>query len=101
MLDTGGLNVSEEGLKNPRFREFKARQMARLIQLEKELAEKYPDSEERVKYLVEVLMHKLYGLRVYTLNDYIHTLYLAGKEFKEFSVMIPKPEEVDELLGLE
>lgn len=93
--------MSEGGLKNPRLREFKARQMARLIQLEKELAEKYPESEGRVKYLVEVLMHKLYGLRVYTLNDYIHTLYLAGREFKEFSAMIPKPEEVDELLGLE
>jgi hypothetical protein len=37
-------------------------------------------------------------LRVYTLSDYLHTVHLASKEFREFEALIPTEEEVEELL---
>jgi hypothetical protein len=80
------------------LREFKAKYLARLLNLRKQLLEKYPERRERVEYVIDILGSKLSTLRVYTLADYLHTVYLASKEFKEFSEMIPAEEEVEELL---
>jgi hypothetical protein len=81
-----------------RLREFRAKYMAILLELKEELEQRYPDRAQRVDYVVDVLMNKLENLRTYTLSDYLHTLYLASKEFKEFRRMIPPKEEIEQLL---
>jgi hypothetical protein len=69
-----------------------------LLSLRNELLQKYPDKADRIDYVVDVLMHKLYALKSHSLTDYIHTVYLASKEFPEFSKMMPSQEEVEEIL---
>jgi len=81
-----------------KLREFKSKQLAKLMEIKKQLTEKYPEKNERIRYIVDMLVHKLYNLRVYTLTDYLHTLYLATREFAEFEQLIPSPDEVEELL---
>ena len=81
-----------------RLREFKAKSMARLVEIKKELLEKYPDKAERINYVVDVIAAKLKSLRTFTLTDYIETLYRASKEFKELEALIPSSKEVNELL---
>jgi hypothetical protein len=81
-----------------KLREFKAKYMAILLELKEELEQRYPDRAQRVDYIVDVLMSKLENLRTYTLPDYLHTVYLASKEFREFKRMVPPKEEVEELL---
>jgi hypothetical protein len=80
------------------LREFKARYLSRLLNLRKQLLEKYPEKRERVEYVIDILTNKLQTLRVYTLADYLHTVRLAVKEFPEFEVLVPTEEEVEELL---
>jgi hypothetical protein len=77
---------------------IKAKYMSMLMQLKNELLQKYPDKADRIEYIVETLMHKLYALKSHSLTDYIHTVYLASKEFPEFSKMMPKEEEIEEIL---
>ena len=84
--------------KNMKLREFKAKYLAKLLNLKKQLLEKYPDRAQRVEYVVNVLVAKLENLRVFTLTDYLSTLYHATKEFKELEELIPPSEEVEELL---
>jgi hypothetical protein len=81
-----------------RLREFKAKYMAILLELKEELEQRYPDRAQRVDYIVDVLMSKLENLRTYTLSDYLHTLYLTSKEFREFKRMVPSKEEIEQLL---
>jgi hypothetical protein len=81
-----------------RLREFRAKYMAKLLNLRKELLEKYPDKAERVEYVADVLANKLSNLRVYTLADYLHTVHLAIKEFREFEELVPSEGEIEELL---
>jgi len=80
------------------LREFKARSLAKLVEIKRELLEKYPDRSERINYIVDLLAVKLDNLRTYTLTDYIFTLYQASKEFKELEQLIPSYQEIDELL---
>jgi hypothetical protein len=80
------------------LREFKTKYMAKLLELRQQLLEKYPSKRDRVEHVVDTLMTKLYNLRTFTLPDYIFTLYLASKEFKELEALIPPKEEVEELL---
>ena len=80
------------------MREFKAKYMAVLLELKEELEQRYPDRAQRVEYIVDVLMSKLENLRTYTLPDYLHTVYLASKEFGEFRRMVPPKEEIEQLL---
>jgi len=77
---------------------FKLKYMSVLAQLKNELLQKYPNKADRIDYVVDVLMHKLYALKSHSLADYLHTIYLATKEFAEFSKMMPPQEEVEELL---
>jgi len=80
------------------LREFKAKYLARLLNLKKQLLEKYPEKRERVEYVVDVLVAKLENLRVFTLTDYLATLHHAAKEFREIEQLIPSEQEVEELL---
>jgi hypothetical protein len=75
--------------------------MSMLASLEEELVGKYPEKGERIRQIAGYLAGKLHSLRVYTLNDYLFNIYLASREFQEFTRLMPKPEEVDEVLGLE
>ena len=79
------------------MREFKARSLAWLIEIKRELLEKYPDRSDRINYIIDLLATKLENLRTYTLTDYIFTLYQASKEFKELERLIPGVQETDEL----
>jgi hypothetical protein len=81
-----------------RLREFKARSLAWLIEIKRELLEKYPDRSDRINYIIDLLATKLESLRTYTLTDYIFTLYQASKEFRELERLIPGTQETDELL---
>jgi len=81
------------------LRQFRARQLAQLLRLREELVAKYPEREERINFLVDLLAVKLHNLRRYTLADYLFTLHLASKEFSEFAALIPKdPKDVERLL---
>jgi hypothetical protein len=81
-----------------RLREFKAKSLARLVEIRRQLLEKYPDRSERVRYITDLLATKLESLRTYTLTDYIFTLYQASKEFSELEQLMPSASEVEELL---
>ena len=81
------------------LREFKAKQLVRLMRLKEELLRKYPAQAERVNYIVDILAAKLSVLRTYTLSDYLFTLYNASKEFPEFMDLIPREDEIDDLLS--
>jgi hypothetical protein len=81
-----------------RLREFKAKYMAILLELKEELEQRYPDRTQRVEYVADILMSKLENLRTFTLADYLHTIYLVSKEFREFKRMIPSREEIEQLL---
>ncbi|MEM4619448.1 MAG: hypothetical protein QW607_04470 [Desulfurococcaceae archaeon] len=81
-----------------KLREFRSKYMIRLMHLRDKLLEKYADQADRVNYLVDVVMNKLKNLRMFTLTDYLHTLYMLCKEFSEFCGLIPDPDEIDELM---
>ena len=77
---------------------FKLKYMSMLMQLKNELLQRHTDKADRIEYIADVLMHKLYALKIHSIADYLHTVYLATKEFAEFSKMMPPQEEVEELL---
>lgn len=81
-----------------KLREFKAIMLTKILSLKKELLQKYPDKCERIEELTELLIHKTQNLRTFTLSDYIHTLYLASREFPEFEKIIPPADVIEELL---
>jgi len=81
-----------------RLSKFKSKYMTLLASLKNELLQKYPDKIDRVEYIVDILVYKLYALKSHSLADYFHTVYLASKEFKEFEKLMPSQEEVEELL---
>jgi hypothetical protein len=80
------------------LREFKAKYLTKLLNLRKQLLERYPERAQRVEYIVNMLVAKLEHLRTFTLTDYIATLYHATKEFKELEELIPSEEEIKKLL---
>jgi len=81
------------------LREFKARYMAKLMEIRKQISLKYPDPTGRAQYICDLLSIKLRSLRTFTLTDYLATLYDAVKEFKEFEALIPSEKEIKKLLG--
>jgi hypothetical protein len=80
------------------LREFKVKYLTKLLNLKKQLVEKYHDKADRIDYIVDLLASKLENLRTFTLTDYIFTLYQASKEFKELEELIPSVKEINELL---
>jgi len=80
------------------LREFKAKYMAKLMVLCKQLLEKYNDRSDRVQYVCDLIAMKLQSLRTFTLTNYLATLYDAVKEFKEFESLLPSEKEIKALL---
>jgi hypothetical protein len=80
------------------LREFKAKYLAKLLNLKKQLLEKYPERAERINYIVDLLAGKLEHLRTFTLADYLFTVHLAAKEFREIEQLVPSEQEINELL---
>jgi hypothetical protein len=84
-----------------KLREFKAKYLAKIANLKRQLLEKYPEKRDRVEYILDVLVTKLEHLRVFTLSDYITTLYHSAKEIPEIEQLIPSEREVEELIERE
>jgi hypothetical protein len=80
--------------KRLRLSELKARYMARLLDLRKQLLEKYPDKRGEVESVVDKLMSKLQILRARWIPDYIFSVYQYAKEFPELEALIPSEEEI-------
>jgi hypothetical protein len=76
---------------------FKARYLARLMQLRKELKQKYAEKADRVEEIVFVIAPKLANLRRHMLTDYLFTATLACKEFDEFCSLVPSEQEIKTL----
>jgi hypothetical protein len=73
---------------------FKAKYLARLMRLRKELKAKYPEKADRIETIVFELAPKLINLRRHMLTDYLFTVTLACKEFNEFCQLIPSEQEI-------
>ena len=82
-----------------KLREFKAKYIVVLLNLKKQLLEKYPEKRDRVEYVLDRLAGKLRNLRVFTLSDYIASLYDALKEFPELQALVPSNDEINSLLA--
>ncbi|MEM3988563.1 MAG: hypothetical protein QXZ22_08230 [Sulfolobales archaeon] len=80
------------------LREFKVKQIIKIKELKEELVKKYPDKEKRVEEITALLLSKLSHLRIYSLYDYLETIYLASREFPEFISLMPTVQEVNKLL---
>jgi hypothetical protein len=80
------------------LREFKAKYLTKLLNLRKQLLEKYPEKTQKIEYIVNMLVSKLEHLRTFTLSDYVATIYQAIREFKEFEELVPSEEEIKRLL---
>jgi hypothetical protein len=76
---------------------LKAKYMARLMKLRKELKQKYPEKAERVENIVFELAPKLANLRRHMLTDYLFSVTLACKEFNEFCQLIPSEQEISKV----
>jgi len=81
-----------------RLARFKAKYMTLINELRTELMQKYPEKAERIQFITDLLMNKLYALKSHSLPDFIHTLYLASREFPEFEKLIPSKEDIEELI---
>ena len=76
---------------------FKAKYMARLMKLRKELKAKYPSKTDRVEEIVFDLAPRLANLRKHMLTDYLFTATLACREFTEFCQLVPTENEIKTL----
>jgi len=79
---------------------FKAKYLARLMRLRKELKSKYPSKADRVEEIVYEIAPKLANLRRHALTDYLFTVTLACREFAEFCQLVPSDQEIKQLFGL-
>jgi hypothetical protein len=77
---------------------FKAKYLARLLKLRKELKAKYPDKADRIETIVFEIAPKLANLRRHMLTDYLFTATLACREFAEFCQLVPTENEIKQLL---
>jgi hypothetical protein len=76
---------------------LKARYMARIMKLRKDLKAKYPEKDDRVEEIVFDIAPKLANLRSHKLTDYMFTATLACKEFSEFCNLVPTDQEINQL----
>lgn len=77
---------------------FKAKYLARLMRLRKELKQKYRDKAERIETIIFEIAPKLANLRRHMLTDYLFTVTLACKEFSEFCQLIPTEQEISQVI---
>ena len=76
---------------------FRAKYMARLMRLRRELKAKHPDKADKIENIVFDLATRLHLLRRDGLTDYLFTATLACKEFPEFCSLVPSEEEIKQL----
>ena len=76
---------------------LKAKYLARLMRLRKELKQKYHEKDGRVEEIVFELALRLANLRRHMLTDYLFTATLACKEFSEFCQLVPSDEEIKKI----
>ena len=76
---------------------FKAKYLARLMKLRKELKAKYPEKADRVEDIVFDLAARLHVLRRDGLTDYLFSATLACREFAEFCNLVPTENEIKTL----
>lgn len=81
-----------------RLSEFRALMLSKLLEISKQLKEKYNDKRDKIDHITNTLVVKLQQLRKTTLTDYIFTLYMYSKEFKELEELIPDHETIKKLL---
>jgi len=80
-----------------RLVKFKTKYTVLLNELRKQLVSKYPDKAQRVEYIIDTLIHKVYTLKSHSLVNFIHSLYQACKEIQEICGIIPTQQEINEL----
>jgi len=73
---------------------FKAKYLARLMRLRKELKQKYHEKAIEIENVVFELAPKLANLRRHMLTDYLFAVTLACKVFNEFCQLIPSEQEI-------
>jgi hypothetical protein len=76
---------------------FKAKYLARLMKLRRELKAKYPSKADRVEDIVFELAPRLANLRRHMLTDYLFVATLACREFAEFCNLVPTEQEIKTL----
>jgi hypothetical protein len=76
---------------------FKAKYLARLLKLRRELKQKYRDKADRVEDIVFDLAARLANLRRHMLTDYLFATTLACREFAEFCQLVPTENEIKTL----
>ena len=76
---------------------FKAKYMARLMRLRKELKQKYREKASRVEEIVFYLAPRIHLLRRDGLTDYLFTATLACRELPEFCNLVPTEQEIKQL----
>jgi len=68
---------------------FKAKYLTILFSVSRGLYEKYPNEANKVWFFVNLLVNKLGDLSKPTITEYLVTLNLAVREFREFEKLIP------------
>ena len=76
---------------------FKAKYMARLMRLRRELMQRHRDKANRIENIVFDLAARLHILRRDGLTDYLFTTTLACRELSEFCQLVPSEEEVKKI----
>ena len=76
---------------------FKAKYLARLMRLRKELKQKYAEKADRIETLIFEIAPKLANLRRHMLTDYLFTITLACREFSVFCQLVPAENEIKTL----
>jgi hypothetical protein len=76
---------------------FKAKYLARLMRLRKELKQKYSEKADRVEEIVFEIAPKLANLRKHMMTDYLFSATLACREFAEFCNLVPTEHEIKQL----
>jgi hypothetical protein len=78
---------------------FKAKYMARLMKLRRELKAKYHEKADRIETIVFEIAPKLANLRKHMLTDYLFATTLACREFAELCNLVLTEQEIKQVLG--
>jgi hypothetical protein len=76
---------------------LKARYLARLMSIRKELKQKHREKAERIEEIVFIMASRLANLRSHMLTDYMFSVTLACREFTELCNLAPSEQEIKQL----
>jgi hypothetical protein len=76
---------------------LKAKYLARLMKLRKELKQRFRDKADRIENIVFDIASRLHLLRRDGLTDYMFSATLACREFSEFCALVPSEQEIKQL----